>query len=390
MAVSYPLYSLLEDYTAVPWDHYLNLATPNDQMIDTSFLQVYNSDVDATNVGAGMELEISYNGGVQNTYTLGNPGGPLPWTSNWVLGMNGFPFEVATNHPFFDAPGNDTMATFDVKINANAAVAGSNVYTVNDTTYFQQEFKNYYAYDDGSAEVAYGIQGSNSQLAYEFNAYEADTLSGILMHFVPTVTDVSSNVMLLTVWSDNGGVPDQILYQDNFFQPHFPTYGGSKNEFRYYEFVNPDYPSKISVPQKFYVGWEQIDSQSLNVGMDRNIVNNSKIFYNVGGSWIGSSQPGSLMIRPVFSTAINNTLRLVDEKIETDVNMYPNPTSNNVSFSGLPDSYDIVLYDMSGRMVYAESNNNTLDISFLQNGIYIVDIRNEDGQPVFTDKLIKE
>lgn len=391
LAVSYPLNTLLKDYTAVPWDHYRNLATPEDQTSDTTFLRVWNSDVDATNVdGGGMELEISYNGGVQSTHILGNPGGIPGWTSNWELAMNGYPFFPKDTIGFFDAPGNDSLAVFNVKINASAAVAASNVYDVNDTTYFQQEFKNYYAYDDGSAEVAYGIQGSNSQLAYEFTAYEADTLSGVLMHFVPTVTDVSSYVMLLTVWDDNGGVPGQVLYQDNFFDPHYPTYGGSKNEFRYYKFVNPDFPSQIPVPQKFYVGWEQIDSQSLNVGMDRNIVNNSKILYNVGGSWINSSQPGSLMIRPVFSTAINNTLKIVNERIEADVTMYPNPASNRISFSGLPDSYNITLYDMSGRMVYSEANNNELDVSYLQNGVYLVDIRDETGISLYTNKLIKE
>lgn len=391
LAVSYPLNTLLDEYTSVPWDHYLNLPSPNDQMDDTTFLQVWNSDVDATNVGPDMYLEVKYDGAVQGSYQLPNPGGIPGWTSNWELGMNGFPFFTDTHHAFFDAPGNDTMATFDVKVNAHAAVAASNVYDVNDTTYFKQYFKNYYAYDDGSAEVAYGIQGSNSMLAYEFNAYEADTLTGILMHFVPSVNDVSGNIMLLSVWDDNNGEPGDLLYQDDFFLPHFPSYGGSKNEFKYYEFLNPSFPSTIPVGEKFYVGWEQVDNESLNIGMDRNIVNNSKIWYNVSGSWIQSSQPGSLMMRPVFSTAINNTLSLDERDVDQmDITMYPNPATDKVAFNGLEGDFAISVYDMSGRKVLEQSNTALVDIAFLQSGVYVVDIRDKSGLSLFSDKLIIE
>lgn len=401
LAVSYPLTTLLDEYTSVPWDHYRNLATPNDEMDDTTRLYVWNSDVDPTNVGSNIQMEISYDGSVQNTYLLGNPGGPVPnpngvqdWDANWELGMNGYPIYSQMVHLFFDAPGNDTMATFQVKVNADAAVAASNVYTVNDTTVLMQEFKNYYAYDDGTAEVAYGIQGSNSQLAYEFNAYEADTLAGVGFHFVPTVTDVSGYIMLLTVWADDGnGSPGDILYQDDFFQPHYPTYAGYKNGYVFYDFVNPAYPSTIPVPEKFYVGWEQIDAQSLNVGMDRNTVNNDKIQYNVGGSWITSSQAGSLMIRPVFSTNINHTLSIEEREVEMEelnIVMYPNPAKEMVSFNGLPDDYVVSMYDMSGRLVFSEQQESTVDISFLQNGIYVVDIRDLSGVSLYTEKLIKE
>jgi hypothetical protein len=390
LAISYPVTTMLKDFTSVPWDHYLNLsgADRESKMIDTLFLDVYNSDGTATNVGTGMELDIAYDGSSFENDVLGNPAGPAPWTSNWELGMNYFPC-VFPNHEFV-AAGNDTMATFDIKVNVSADVAGSNVFDVNDTSFSQQVFKNYYSYDDGSAEVAYGIQGSNSQLAYEFDVYEADTLTGVLMHFVPTVTDVSGYIMLLTVWDDINGEPGNILYQDDYFTPHHPEYGWSKNDFAYYEFVNTDYPSQIAVPEKFYVGWEQVDSQSLNVGMDRNTDSGSKIRFNTSGSWSTSSQAGSLMIRPVFSTAIDYTLNDSEIDIATDITMYPNPANDVVYLDGLRGDCTIMLFDMSGRIVSAEENTNMLDLSFFENGIYIVDVKDENGVTVFSDKLIKE
>jgi hypothetical protein len=399
LAISMPVTSLLEDYTSVPWDHYQNLADKNDVLIDTAYLKVFNSDDTPTNVGSDMFLEVNYDGANLLNYNMPNPAGPAPWTSNWELGISEFPFFVQANFPTsFEAPMNDTMAVFNVKINANADVAASNVYEVNDTTYLDQVFRNYYAYDDGSAEVAYGIQGSNSFLAYEFNAYEADTLAGVLMHFVPTVTDVSNFILLLTVWDDNNGEPGNILYQDDFFIPHYPEYGGSKNEFKYYKFLNPNYPEFIAVPEKFYVGWEQIESQSLNIGMDRNTDSGSKIKFNVGGNWVTSSQQGSLMMRPVFSTNINYTLGIDGPQEEVlsrpseaiEVIMYPNPAQNEISFNGLPDDVNVFLFDMSGRQVLQTQENFSVDISFLESGVYLVEVQDAFGVSLLSEKLIKE
>ncbi|MEZ4891095.1 MAG: hypothetical protein R2779_11280 [Crocinitomicaceae bacterium] len=58
---------------------------------------------------------------------------------------------------------------------------GSN-FLPNDTTYSTQYFGNYYSYDDGSAELAYGPQGAQSQLAIKYVPYEADSVIELLIH----------------------------------------------------------------------------------------------------------------------------------------------------------------------------------------------------------------
>jgi hypothetical protein len=62
---------------------------------------------------------------------------------------------------------------------------------MNDTTGFYQSFSNYYSYDDGSAEAAFGPTGTQARLAVQFDAYEADSLIGVAFNFVPSVIDVS-------------------------------------------------------------------------------------------------------------------------------------------------------------------------------------------------------
>lgn len=391
LAISEPIKTILEDYTAVPWDHFKN-ADANSKMIDTLKVRVYNSDLTPTNYANG-GLEVSFQSLLQggSPYTLANPAITSEWTGNWELGMNKYPYPLKANYTFNDGVTTAPKAAFDIKLNIDAAVSGSNVYDVNDTTYHVQDFRNYYSYDDGSAEAAYGITGSHSMLAYKFVAYEADTLTGVLMHFVPSVDDHSDELFLLTIWDDNGGQPGNIIYQDDYFNTNSPEYSGAMNGFRYYTFMGGAF---IAVPQIFYVGWEQIESTSLNVGMDRNVANGDKIFRNVSGSWLTSAFTASLLIRPVFSTALNYTLSnevAEEELIEAvSVKVYPNPVNDLLNIETNESHFSVTLYDMTGRVVISVINENQLDVSELNAGIYITEIRDLNGVSLYSGKLIKE
>lgn len=390
LAISYPINTLLKDYTSVPWDHYLN-ATPSEKMLDSANLYVYNSDPVDMNFANG-ELVAYYQGAVQGgtPYALPNPANSATWTGNWQPGLNNYRYPIGANFTY-DPLVHDSLARFNIKLNIAANVTGSNSHTENDTTYYEQVFANYYAYDDGSAEVAYGLQGSHSMLAYQFNAYEEDTLMGVLISFVPSVEDLGNKIFLLTIWDDDNGQPGDIIYQDDYFNPHYPVYANYINGFVFYTFAEGQ---RVPVGETFYVGMEQVDSESLNLGMDMNIDNSDKIFYNVTGNWATSSYPASLLMRPLYSTKINNTLGIEEEQKEVeqvyDIQMYPNPTQQVVNFNGLPSQYTIDIYDLSGRLVTSVQNDRIIDVSFLNTGIYVVNILDEEGVSIYTSKLIKE
>ena len=399
LAISYPINTFLEDYTAVPWDHFQN-TDPDTLMVEDGSLYVYNSAANPSNYDDGT-LEIEHLGILQGSspFTLPNPGASGGWTGNWELGVNAYPYDIAALYSYDETVTTNPQTGFDIKINIDTDSPGQNLHPENDTNYYRQNFDNFYAYDDGSAEAAYGLNGAHAFLAYQFTAYELDTLTGILMHFVPFVEDLSTYQFLLTVWEDSAGVPGPIIYQDDYFETHTPDYAGSKSGFKYFEFINTVYTVVVpgeplgrrGVPltnRKFYVGWEQLDDESLQIGLDWNIDNSNKIYRNTSGSWVTSSFDCSLLIRPVFSTGLNYTLETEMEEEVAEIVMFPNPSSDIIQFRGLTENFRINIFDMSGRVVESKTSHSLLSVADLQSGVYVVRITDSENKPIFTEKLI--
>lgn len=392
VAIQYPINTILKDYTRVPWDHYKANATGSEYMLDDIVVNTFNSSTSNTNFTNG-EWEVRYGGILQGGSPFNIPVTAAP-DSDFELGFTPLTFDGALDFAYDPALGG-VQAAFDLKFSINSAAGpDKNIYKENDTTYFTQRFDNYYAYDDGSAEAAYGIEGEGSLMAYKFEAYQGGNLKGFLMQFQPSVTDFSGEVFLLTVWADNAGEPGEIIYQDDYFESHTPEYSGSKDGFRYYEFNNMEYlnagDTSLTVDEVFYVGWQNIGPMSLNIGLDWNTNNGDKVFRNTDGVWLTSSYDMSLLIRPLFSTALDYTLSLEDEMEQEEITMYPNPTYDQFIITGLTGEYELRIFDMSGRVVTSIQNEHQVNVSDLESGLYLVDVRDRAGTPIYSSKLIKK
>jgi len=283
---------------------------------------------------------------------------------------------------------NDTMVAFDHEFTATAPFA--QLTNANDTTRGQQVFANYYAYDDGSAELAYGINGEQARLAVQFTSWEPDSLVAVQIHFVPTVLDHSDKIFLLTVWDDNNGRPGNVLYQDDFFFPSMPEYMHDRNLFWNYYFRDN---IRIPVSGVFYVGWRQIEQDALNVGLDKNTNSQQKVFYSINGeiSWLNSSYSGSLMIRPVVSSKMNyqlSTDELMKEESTEDLVVYPNPFNNVINLSE-PGDGTVELFTLDGRKVLESEWQTEIRTDTVQTGMYMLVIRDKKGVVVNTHKIIK-
>ncbi len=365
-AFVYPIWTLLDTYTSVPWDHYKN--NPIGKMSSSVKVMVRNSDNVPENEQDG-STEIVYNGLPEASFLLSEN-----LLNNGELNYG--PMKTYTSyHDFstgsrYDETKPTIVDTFEF---ISTATHQNSNFTQNDSTFSEQRFLNYYSYDDGTAEKAYGPTGIQSMLAIQYTPYEADSLIGAMIHFVPTVNDVTDKLFLITVWGDAGGEPGSIIYQDGLFFPRQPQYQYDENVFTTYYFMDT---VKVPVSGTFYIGWQQFDSDRLGVGLDLNIVNNQHTFYSVdqGLSWEQSSIEGSVMIRPIFSTAFDASLGIEENKAveETEVIVYPNPTSGNLHINVHNAVFERAeVYDMQGSRVI-ESLETTVDMSQLPGGVYYV------------------
>lgn len=382
-AFVYPVGSLLKNYTSVPWDHYKE--SPNDRMNDQVKITVRNGSNIQENSQNGA-VRISYNNTVENTFALSNF-----LLTNQDPGQNYAPRTVYESfHDFsgasrFDETKTGDQQTFALSSNVSAQFPN---YAPNDSSYNLQTFANYYAYDDGSAEQAYGVYGSQARLAYRFTPYVADSLIGIQMHFVPTVNDMSNKLFLLSVWDDNNGKPGSILYQDDFFFPREPQYESSRNAFTTYFLKDT---LKLPINGTFYVGWRQVDPDRLNIGFDRNNNASSNLFYSLDqeNTWVPSQLDGAIMMRPLFSTALDASLGIKPIQQEAfQLNVYPNPTKENISLSGNKlEGETFELFDLQGKKwLDFEWKNEAISVSDLSPGIYFLRATNTGT----TVKFIKQ
>lgn len=378
-AFVYPIYTLLETFTAVPWDHYK--ANFTGKMSSDVKVMVRNSDNVPENEENG-NTSIYYSGGLEGSFLLDenllNNGdlNYLPWTTYTSL------------HDFsggdrFDETKLGIREEFDF---ISTVTHQNSNFTQNDSTTSIQAFDNYYSYDDGSAELAYGPTGNQARLAIKYTPYEADSLIGARIHFVPSVDDVSDELFLLTVWADNAGKPGTVIYEDQLFFPRSPQYQYQRNLFTTYYFQDT---MKVPVTGTFHIGWRQFDAERLNVGLDMNIVNNDKTHFSVdnGATWQQSTFAGSVMIHPIFSTELDATLGIKETpRKELNIKVFPNPTTGQVKIEIEDNAFTgVEVLSIQGKKII-ESDQPIVDLSDFPSGMYFFKINGSEK----TIKIIKQ
>jgi Secretion system C-terminal sorting domain len=378
-AMMYPVNNLLKKYQSIPWEHFLKAS--NDILNDSVRVMVRNGSLNAQNTLAGT-VKILENGN-EIAQSFLNPA---------LLPGNNFNYLAqSTNISYHDFPRkinwkkNKTIdsAAYTIKVAVPAPFTND---PINDTSYSKLEFKDYYAFDDGTAELAYGLKSNQAETAYQFTVYEPDTLIGLSICFVPTVEDKSAKNFSIVVRENNNGIPGNILYEDGNLNLRTVRYGKSRNEFKSFYFI--DFKG-VNIKDNFFIGLRQYDQEWLNIGLDVNTNSLSNLFFTTGeNQWQKSSLGinGSLMMRPIFKSRYNKSLSFSDNLLKNKMIIYPNPTA--VSFqldnSLISNYFDIL--DVNGRVLSSfQYLGNPIDVSFLNNGVYIV----REGKSGATYKLIK-
>lgn len=385
-ALVYPTSSLLEEYTSVPWKHFQKLQ--KNAINDSVHISVHNGfaipqqNLDGT-------LEIFHKNKKLNSINL--PGQQLSGGD-----INYMPLTTYINYFDFSKQttifplNTDDSATFTIKTIIPAPFEQKNypAYIQNDTCYSSQIFRDYYSYDDGSAELAYGLKTPSATVAYKFEPYMADSLLGVAIHFVPTVLDKSKKLFSLCIWDEKNGLPNNLIYKDEDFSPQQPIYQNKRNKYTNYYFK--DF-KRIFVSGTFFVGIKQFDQDPLNIGFDVNSITQAKLYYaNAGTEWKKSLTSGALMIRPIFSSNLNKHVGFMDvEKTPSQtVSVYPNPTDDILTIvPNYPEYEGGDIKDLNGKVLFKLVYNQfTLSLKDLPAGIYFF----QDYKTGQTHKISKQ
>ena len=369
--------SLLKRYQAMPYRQYVNNPT---SAIATEY-NMYLANLDS------VDARTQYTCHVENLATDWNFDYSSKWRNISPFSTNGFQNCEDDNSTqacprlknfLFDM--DEDVDTAIYRITHIITVDDSTSTVKGDTLYGIQSFRNYYAYDDGTPERGYGVVPGDSYFASQFSISMQDTLCGVYMLFNRTHKDVNYDFFDVVVWNDNNGKPGNEIYRLKNQRPEW-------DDEEIYKFSYYPFDKVLKVSGVIYVGLMQHDKESINIGFDASKDNSQYNFYDVGYGWENSSMQGSLMIRPAFGG--DYAVKEDKDSQKTRLALYPNPSKNVVNIGELEaeNCDEIMIFDMTGRLMKHFTNNVNLDVADMPNGLYMMRVVTGEGK-IYTEKFM--
>lgn len=371
VAFNTPLGPVLKNLSSVPWSHF---DVAYNTIITSSVSARYqNNDSITRNVTRSLNiLEPMYH----ESYDPGPPTAQdLPAHDDTLVNL-------AYIYPFNFQRGDSALVRFKAALRTDAFDP-----KVNDTVIHDQWFRDYYSYDDGTAEAGYGLRASgtaNGLVAMKYHSYQTDRLGGVDIYFnqVYDSVNLKNYSFNLMVWDESEGLPGAVIHEDdNSYKPIYTS--------NYTGFIRYEFSDAVTVSGPFFVGWRQDKEYLLNVGLDRNNRPDPHVMYFNLGNWEPSTAPGVMMFRPFL---YDETTGLPDKHSEArDLEIYPNPASDRIWFS-LPEDTEgeeilVRIYDASGRQVHdSVLRSRSMDLSGFTPGMYF--IRAQSGTRSYFSKLL--
>ncbi len=366
-----PLGSFLKVLTSVPWPHF---EAAYNTVLDPIITARYrNNDSITRNVTRSLLIEEPLYG--ERSTPESPTAQDLPASLDTSVAFNYI-------YPLDFQRGDSALIRLKASIRTDAFDP-----RMNDTVVHDQYFRDYYSYDDGTAEAGYGLRGggtANGLAAMRFNSYLPDLLGGVYIYFNQVYDSLNLGYYFnLLIWDDNEGVPGTLLWdgEEEYRVRYTTAYPG----FVKYEFSTP-----VEVDGPFYAGWRQYNEYLLNVGLDLNHRPSPHVmFYNIQGTWQPSDAPGVMLIRPFLhrEPTGNRNSGTCDDGLK----LFPNPAQDRLQLI-LPQEtssslLEMEIFDSSGRLAGRESSREpVLDVSFLPNGIYY--LRLKGGNRLYRSKFL--
>ena len=356
--------TFLKRYSSMPYKHYMD--NPISEIDNIFNMYLTNQDVNAHEVRYYCEVDDN--------------------NSDWGYSYTSNPFVINQYPTAGVLKDSVVMGTFIYPYNLNIDTTSFTIRhyvevvdehgdeVAGDSIIVKQGFYNYFAYDDGTPEMGYGLVPGDTYFAAQFKVMKLDTVSGVQILFNRTFNNANFNFFDIIVWKDNNGKPGQVLYTLENQRPKWEDH-------TFYGFSNYIFDEVVKVNTTFYVGIRQQYNKSINVGFDTSKDNRQYCFYDAGEGWKNTSYHGSFMIRPVMGKNPYFIGIGENQEVVSKLALYPNPASNVVRIEGVDDEMadEVVIYDLAGRVVKKYQYCNELNINDLQNGVYLLRVIMNDG-----------
>ena len=372
--------SVLNEYQSMPWQHFLqnqsaHMANNMDVVLVNNYSTTQSVDYkyDVFNEEEEEVFHYPTTGETRNDniHSVFN-NGMYSYTNDSETAITLYDYVFNANNE------NSSLYTFIHSLKTD----DSDHFKTNDTLRISQNFQNFYAYDDGTAEASYGINAYGGMAAMKFNIAKQGILTHIQIYFAQNLEPSIDIPFRFSLWENNQGVPgDSIIYQS---QELYPLFTNSQNGFYEYQFETPIFLNEGPV----FIGWQQYDNTLINVGLDKNNIHNDKLFFNIGSGWensICADCDGVWMIRPVFGNPSSSSITDLPEK---EVNIYPNPMKEMVEVS-FHKPFSLSIYNIKGQLVKSfpvQRTSFNIYREGLSNGLYILDISTKNN--TYKEKLI--
>lgn len=385
IAISRGLSSPLGHYAAMPvWQYNAARPSPSGELNTELSVTINNLSLPGTT-----PTPITWQGRVREV------GGSF--VGLWTMGARSVTAGVrqdviAGNAQLAPPPATATPKTlhYDLTLTTNEANPRLNSLP-NDSISRDVDLRDYYAYDDGTAEGILALPaistGLPSYLAYRVDLNQPDQVRALRLY--PVFVDAGARSVTIAVWANEGDKPADV--NRPLATATLPlTMDMVKN----HPYVDLAFAHAIPVSGSFWIGYGQpSQGRFLHYGEDLNSTPPANYLYqNTQGLWQPAiySPVGAPMMQAIMTNFVVTATAPAADKVA--LSLYPNPAHGPVRVAG-PAFQRAELLNSVGQTVWqqsaAEAGRPLLNLpTTLAPGLYLVRFALADGRTVVRQLMV--